>query len=105
MIDIRRRNTLKILGGGALVVTLPNLMNTNIESDIQQELKLALIEWNKKIRISPESFIEKNKIEMMSLSELQQRIASEFKALKTMDINGLILSQTETALLAAIANT
>lgn len=104
MIDTRRRSLIKLLGGISLGVTLPVLLNTTIKSEIHYELKSALFEWNRNMMVSPELFIEENKIEMMSVFELQQRIECEFKSLATMDINGLILSQTETALLAVIAN-
>jgi intracellular septation protein A len=104
MIDTRRRTILKLLGGISLSVTLPLYWKTRINSEIQHELQVALTVWNKHEIISPQLFIEQKKITMMSVFDLEQQIVNEFKILNTMDVNGLILSQTETALLAAIAS-
>ena len=104
MTDLGRRNVLRLLGGISLGIALPISWKAGGKSEIQHELQTALNIWKKNEVISPEFFIENNNITSMSIYDLKQHIENEFKLLNTMIVNGLILSQTEVALLAFIAS-
>jgi len=103
-----RRKLLKIMASLPLLMTYQSLSKTenrNYDNSVLNELKKAQIVWEKSEKCCPIQFINKLSISVINdQTLLRAQISNEFKKNEVVDINGLIVSKTEAALLASLSS-
>lgn len=92
------RSSLAASTGSFILTSLPAQSFENVLSSSELDVRAIKSAWHKSMTISPGTHLKNMNIEVGGIS-VHAQIKSDFENNKTISVDGLLLSQTETAIL------